>query len=404
MQNVSVGAFALLVLVACTRENSAPPAAATSAGTSGTAAASATAGTSAEPRASAGTNAGPGGMSDRPAPAAAGSGTGGRTSASAGQSGSTPAADASIPDAMAGAGGAGGMAGSGGRAGSGGQAGSEGRAGSMAPVASGPYQCDAKLAANPIDPGGDGAEGSECCAGAGSCQRRGAITLELKASLGHDSCMAGSDDDDLRCVPTATMHGGVCHAQTGGAALEGRCFPRCLLAGNPEALLLTTTDCGGDEAQVCAACFDPVSGQATGACTSQPGDRPNEPAPAPYKECGSYSRTNDGPMGVCMPRVLATASGNPVAATLPQDICADSEVCMPKLKAADFYACFRHCETSALVQAAGSKEGGCIPPYIAQSANPEAVTFLERGVCSEGELCAPCLDPTKDFAVSGACE
>jgi hypothetical protein len=76
---------------------------------------------------------------------------------------------------------------------------------------------------------------------------------------------------------------------------------------------------------------------------------------------------------------------------------------MPNLKAADYTACFTPCQTSALVQAAGSKEGGCIPPYIAAFSNAEAVTFLEQGPCAEGELCAPCLDPTKDFAVTGAC-
>ena len=278
-----------------------------------------------------------------------------------------------------------------------GASGAAGRAAEAAVEEMGPYVCQAKAAAHPFDPGGDGAEGSACCAELGSCQRQSAIELDLRASLGHDACKASAE---LRCAPLANKHNGACHAQTGGAALEGRCMSRCLLAGNASLSLLTTTDCADGE--VCAACFDPVTAQATGACTLQADDKPSEPAPVAYKECGAYM---DGAVaGVCMPKMLATASGNSVAATLPQDICADSEVCVPQLKSVDFNACFAKCETSALVTAAGSKEGGCIPPYIAASSNPEAVTFLEQGTCGAGEVCAPCLDPTKDFKVSGACE
>lgn len=333
-------------------------------------------------------------QSGRAAPASSTGGAAAPPSAAGGRAGSSMSAPAgaSAHDAM--------MRGEGGA--------SAGRA-AMASAAdasvevSGPYTCQAKLAAHPPDPGGDGAQGSACCAGLGSCQLQGAIMLDLKASLGHDACKAGAGDADLRCAPKELKHNGVCHAQTGGAALEGRCLSRCLLAGDPKALLLTTTDCGAGDEQVCAACYDPVSGEATGACTLQPGDKPSEPAPTPFKSCGVYMGSGDA-AGVCMPKSLATASGNAVAATLPQDSCAESEVCVPKLKSVDFNACFAECETSALVQAAGSKEGGCIPPYIAATSNPEAVTFLEQGSCAAGEVCAPCLDPTKDLAVSGACE
>lgn len=261
------------------------------------------------------------------------------------------------------------------------------------------YVCQAMLAAHPPDPSGQGAEGSPCCGGRGSCQRRSSIALELKAALGHDSCQA-SAVEDLACAPTPAVTPKACHGETGAASLEGRCLPSCFLLGTPTALLLTSSDCGADEA--CGACYDPVTGEATGACSLQPADRPKEPAPAPFKPCGVYDDV--GPSaGVCMPKVLAHASNNPVVDLLPRDVCSDAEVCMPNLKAANHTACFKPCETSALVQAAGSKEGGCIPPYIAAFTNPEAIIFLDQDTCAAGELCAPCLDPTKDFAVSGAC-
>ena len=283
--------------------------------------------------------------------------------------------------------------------GSGGEAVSGGRAGSMPSASSAGaalpdvYVCQASLAAHPPDPSGQATEGAPCCNGRGSCQRRSSI--ELGPALGHDSCNA-----ELACAPTASAQPTACHAQTGEASLEGRCLPRCFLLATPAALLLATSDCGDDE--VCGACFDPVTARETGACALIPGDKPKEPAPAPFKPCGLYQ--DKGPSaGVCMPKVLAKASKSSVVDLLPQDTCSGSEVCMPNLKAADYTACFAACETSALVQAAGSKEGGCIPPYIAAFSNPEAVGFLEQGKCAAGELCAPCLDPTKNMSVSGAC-
>jgi hypothetical protein len=382
-----VGALALLVIAACASNEPAH----TSSGEAGQGGAPSSSSADHTMPASLGT------------PAAVGGGSAGRSApvagvaADSGGAGKAAGSPASKPVAMAGTGGQ--SQASAGRAGTTPSAGAASSEPSLPDV----YVCQMMLAAKPPDPGGDGAEGAACCSGTGSCTRRGSITLDLKAGLGHDTCKPGSGDDDLRCAPAAIEQGKVCHANAGDAVLEGRCIPRCFLAGTPSALLLTSTDCGSDDTHVCGACYDPVTGKASGVCTLQPGDHPSVPAPAPYKGCGLYMNAGEA-RGVCMPKSLANRSGNPAVMGLPQDSCADSEICMPNLKAANYTACFAPCETSRLVQAAGSKEGGCIPPYIAAASNPDAVGFLEQGKCGEGELCAPCLDPTKDNAVSGACE
>jgi len=331
---------------------------------------------------------------------AARTGSGGTSSASGGQTGS-----GGSPSTATGGGAGASTSGGAGASTSGGSAGAGGD----------PYQCQAQVAANPPDPGGSAKQGASCCGGLGTCALHGAITLAVKDSLGHDACQASTGDDDLRCAPTTGLlasDGGpsrffdVCQARAGDVVLEGRCVPRCFVAGNPGVLLLTSSGCADDDggAEVCAPCYDPVDGTATGACSMRPGDHPTEPAPAPFKECGQYGDADALPGGVCMPKTLALASGDPAVPNLPQDVCAASEICVPKLKAADPTACFQQCETSPVVQAAGSKAGGCVPAYIVGASNPDAEPLLRRGPCAPGELCAPCLDPTKKFAATGACQ
>src|SRR6185503_13268929 len=95
---------------------------------------------------------------------------------------------------------------------------------------------------------------------------------------------------------------------------------------------------------VCAPCYNPVDGKATGSCTIAPNDKPKSMAPMPYAKCGA--RDGGMALGTCVPKTVALASGNPAAPSLKQDDCSTADyVCTPTLKANNVNACFVKCDT-----------------------------------------------------------
>jgi hypothetical protein len=267
-----------------------------------------------------------------------------------------------------------------------------------------PYVCDAKP---PADKGGSGKDGDACCntsiGNVGKCVKESTISdATQKAAFGYDSC---SKADTLKCAPdpaqiTAAEANGVyeaCSTKIGGvgAALEGRCLPKCFVAGVGAAAQLQKETCKTADL-VCTPCYNPIDGTETGACKQKSGDAPKDAAPAPYKKCGDN-------LGICVPEALVTDATQKAALEkafggdggVPSG-CADGELCAPTLKAKDQAACFAHC-TSVL-----SLEGACVPTFLVPASQR---SLLSPDKCGTGELCAPCLDPTSMPAnqSTGAC-
>jgi hypothetical protein len=273
-------------------------------------------------------------------------------------------------------------AGRGGSGGSGTPSSTAGRAGELPRMTnnqnSGAYTCKPR----PEDSGGTGRVDSRCCAGMGVCKAD--ISEGISHGFPHDTCSA---DDELRCVPNmrivaaasgdqdhdagAAMAFNSCRVSFPGAPAdfadyEGRCLPSCFAKANPIAGRLSQGTCVSGE--LCAPCFDPLTGVSTGSCELQ-GDQPTESPPAAFGECA------DG-LGYCVP---AFAAGSQ-AMQLTQLTCKQGELCGPKNKVADPNACFAHCDAGSF------GAGACVPAFIATV----AAGILQRGECAEGEICGPC--------------
>jgi hypothetical protein len=300
-------------------------------------------------------------------------------------------------------------AGAGGAAkgGSGGAAGGGGGAAGMDP-----YVCDK---APPRDPGGTSKEGDACCktsAGfnAGTCVKASSITDPLRrAAYGRDTCDAASD---LRCEPTdaALADAGTlgvydkCKATFGGSlSLEGRCLPKCFVAGMPAASNLAQETCNAKDL-VCAPCYNPIDGTDTGACSQAAGDKPVDPKPATFKKCGAV-KVGAPDTGICVPDALVT---DPVQKMALQqafagdagivDLCDKGQLCAPALKAMDINACFKHCMSIA-------GPGACVPTYLVPAAQRMLLESMPDVCDKTSEMCAPCLNPLSMPAnqPTGAC-
>lgn len=318
--------------------------------------------------------------SDDPAPA---DGTGGSSGSTGGSSGSTGGAKPST-------GGGGSTSTGGASTGTGG--------GSTEDL----YVCEN---APPRDPGGTGAEGSECCTTSigkvGKCVKESSISdATQKAAFGYDSCKKA---DSLKCSPdpaqlaTAEQNGvyAECTATLGeGEGLEGRCLPKCFVAGVGAAAQLKQDGCQTADL-VCAPCYNPIDGADTGACKQKSGDAPKKAAPTPYKKCG-------GDLGICVPASLVTDAAQKAALQKAfegaSSGCDGTDLCAPVLKAKDQAACFKKCDSIAALP------GACVPEYIVPAAQRDLIRAATG--CGTGELCAPCQDPTSmpmPNMATGAC-
>lgn len=149
---------------------------------------------------------------------------------------------------------------------------------------------------------------------------------------------------------------------------EGRCLSTCIGgAVGKQKDRLPTTGCGQDE--VCAPCYDPVTGDETGACSVN-GDKPAKPKQVFARCCGTD-------VGVCVPPALAGDQ----ASILRAESCTGDHVCAPIKKAQDPTFKFATC-TSLLGM------GACVEQCIL---DPTQAAILTRSGCAgTNELCAPC--------------
>jgi hypothetical protein len=223
---------------------------------------------------------------------------------------------------------------------------------------------------------------ADCCGGLGRCLPDRFISDHDRAHLGPDSCEASAD----LCVPANFAEHSDFVAPSCMSSLlsaEGRCLPACLPELARKAEHLARDGCAAGE--LCAPCFDPVTGEATGSC-SLGGDPGPEQPPATFAGCCSG-------LGKCVP---ATRASEHDRARLGRDRCAgDDELCAPtRFLDADFVA--ERCDVAPF-DAEGRCLPACLPELVAQADK------LKQGSCPTDHVCAPCTDPFTGKA-TGSCE
>jgi hypothetical protein len=225
-----------------------------------------------------------------------------------------------------------------------------------------------------------------CCGGAGACVPKSLVPPAQQAMLAGDSC----SDPNALCVPTEltspTAKPTSCASLGGG---EGRCLPKCLPAIAAQAAMLPQSSCPATH--VCAPCYDPLSGAATGSCAIN-GDAPEKP-PFLFPKCCAYQ---GNPRGTCVPSDALSASQ---AKSLPKDSCpSDAWRCVPNLKLQNPTAKFPACQAANFFFS-GTQPGACVPDCMVGGFEG---FFISQGSCKSGEKCAPCKKPLGGS--SGACD
>lgn len=206
---------------------------------------------------------------------------------------------------------------------------------------------------------------AKCCSGRGLCVPPALAGSQAK-NLNKESC-----GESLLCAPKEltdlTYKPKSCSSLEGA---EGRCISTCVggaVAKQKERL--PTAGCDSNE--VCAPCYDPITGESTGACEVN-GDKPAKPKLVFPTCCGT---TGGQPVGVCVPPSLAGDQ----ASILRQESCPSGRLCAPIKKAQDpaykFPTCF------------GLGTGACVNKCIPDQGQ---AAILSRTSCATDEVCAPC--------------
>ncbi len=167
---------------------------------------------------------------------------------------------------------------------------------------------------------------------------------------------------------------------------EGRCLSTCLprIAAQTDALPRST--CGPNE--LCAPCYDPTTGEDTGACRVSCDPGPSRPPTMAVTCCHDD--------GHCVPPAAAGADAD----QLGMDTCPAGLLCAPDVLASRDYVAMA-CETVVLALIFGDayRPGACMPDCLPAVSN----FLLGQDGCATGYKCAPCLDPLSQQP-SGACD
>jgi hypothetical protein len=263
----------------------------------------------------------------------------------------------------------------------------------------------------------------KCCDDNSVCVPEEAVLPEDRAFVGRDTCAL---PDDL-CVPYdmavhPTRHvPDTCYSWGGG---EGRCLLDCLpdVAEAAEMLSPGTIECPVNPAEpctrcpddyLCAPCYDPLTGEETGSCTSagDPGPvTPPEEAVVFEKCCELEIDEVTDFQGTCIPRAATGPNGQYLSrggcpvdppGTHPEQ--QNDFVCTPNLKVADPQATFLPCETIDLFPTTippkdwSGLPGACIPDCFI-----DGIIAFGFGDCKPNVTCAPCNNPLTG-EVTGAC-
>ena len=222
------------------------------------------------------------------------------------------------------------------------------------------------------------------CSGGARCIPNSLIPADQQDQLG--DC-----DADNKCVPDDFIKTGgnfIAQTCTSVAGGEGRCLSVCIPQVADQAALLPQDTC--PDHQVCAPCYDPITGEDTGGCSLSCDPGPVEP-PVTLPGCC------DG-VGTCVPRGLVPPDQ---VDALPQDTCpmdANDYVCTPTVFITDPMFTPPSCITDAII--GGGQPGACLPSCLITGFEGFLTT---QSSCADNEKCAPCNNPLTG-APTGACE
>lgn len=211
-----------------------------------------------------------------------------------------------------------------------------------------------------------------CCSERGLCVPP-VLAGSQAGNLNQDGC-AGDNLCSPRELTESTFRPAGCDSVDG---VEGRCLSTCIGGALSKQLSrLPTLGCG--QSEVCAPCFDPITGEQTGACGIH-GDVPAKPKRVFDRCCGTD-------VGVCVPPEVAGKQAD----LLNQDSCARGKLCAPIVKAMDPSYRFPMCPDGT--------DGACVPSC---TLNTFIGTILTSGACQADSVCAPCSVFGRQ---TGACE
>jgi hypothetical protein len=135
--------------------------------------------------------------------------------------------------------------------------------------------------------------------------------------------------------------------------------------------LLPASTCGADAR--CAPCFDPLTGQPSGACSTVPCDAPKEPAKT-LKQC---CRIGGQDQGRCVPKEVVPSDARDFLGD-DDGICTGTDLCVPN----ELIAPATPPKTcTAVIPFVGGYQGICVSDCF------EGLVL--QGTCTGGLVCAP---------------
>jgi hypothetical protein len=222
------------------------------------------------------------------------------------------------------------------------------------------------------------------CAGGARCVPASLIPAEYLDQLA--DC-----DDTNKCVPDdfiKTNGNFIPQKCTSVAGGEGRCLSQCLGPVAEQAALLPQDIC--PEFQLCAPCYDPLTGEESGACSLSCDPGPTEPPVMLPKCCGG--------IGTCVPKALVPPAQ---ADALPQDRCPMDQndyVCAPDAFISDPNYMPDACVTDTII--GGGEPGVCLPDCLITGWES---FLIGQSSCPDDWSCAPCDNPLTGEP-TGACD
>lgn len=199
--------------------------------------------------------------------------------------------------------------------------------------------------------------------------------------------LAPCPDEGNTCVPELFVNTNgnfTLDRCTSVAGAEGRCLSVCVPQVAEQAAMLPEDGC--DDGWLCAPCYDPITGEDTGACTQGCDEGPEEP-PVTFPDCCEGAAK-------CIPGAIVPEEQRDQLGTEGCDE-EQGELCVPNVFAQDPNWSPPECDPGSSDSSllAFSSEGRCMPECIPEVADPESpigeISF-NASSCDEGFLCVPC--------------
>jgi hypothetical protein len=211
----------------------------------------------------------------------------------------------------------------------------------------------------------------ECCGGLSMCIPGEIVPPDQQTLVGHDACA----EPEQWCVPKAYVASEATPpAQcTSWKFAEGRCLPACLPQVAKDAERLDRDSCA--DGHLCVPCYDPITGQDSGACRLN-GDPGPQSEPKRFTPCC-------GGRSVCVPEPAVVAKDR---SRFAQGDCTEQGyLCVPTGMAQDPNG-FIPPSCTSWNGAEGRCHPACLPEVVAQAPR------IAQESCESGYLCVPCFD------------